>query len=213
MRNTALTVIPVPQLTDPPNVPLHLGQVADQLEAFALPRFATAAARATAWPSPPKGAHSVRLDFAWPAAGTPVVEVYTGTLWKPVAGTIVWDLLSPIPDSASAAVGLRDVYNFGPGQTYPYPVVAEHQVWGYAGFSGGQCAFYSDVFAISPNVSVAGTREQFAQGGSWAPIPMTAVYSVAANADVTSKWRLNVTNTGGGTTHTGGTAYMKVRAA
>jgi hypothetical protein len=61
MRNTALTAIPVPNLDDPPNVPLHLGTVADQMETFAIPRFTNKAALDAAWGTAPDGARAYTI--------------------------------------------------------------------------------------------------------------------------------------------------------
>jgi hypothetical protein len=71
MRNTPINLIPVPNLDDAPNVPLHLGDVADQLETFTIARFANAAQRDLRWPNPPNGAVCVTIDnfVSWQARG------------------------------------------------------------------------------------------------------------------------------------------------
>lgn len=89
MRNTALLAIPVPGLDDPPNVPLHLGDVADQMERFTVPRFATVAERDSKWTAPPAGALALTTDF--------------GLLWRRTASA--WVLAAPGPRvSASRSV-------------------------------------------------------------------------------------------------------------
>jgi hypothetical protein len=115
MRNTALLTIPVPGLDDPPNVPLHLGQVADQVETFTVPRFATVAERDAKWPAPPNGALCITLD-------TYTQWLRRAGAWEARCPRLVAAIQSegPIADIGAA---LGDI----PGMTHTFTALAGHR--------------------------------------------------------------------------------------
>ena len=184
MRNTALTVTPVPGLDDPPNVPLHLGTVADQMETFAVPRFATVAARDTAWTSPPNGARCITTD--------------TYTTWVRMAGTWVatrtvvgqgYDEAGDIPISA---VGLRDLL----ASAVPVlPVASTMRMLAVISFGGssGITEANFDAFINQGSVSLPSYYTQQVPAGKWSNMSIEHQWAVPANGDPSFKTRINPT--------------------
>lgn len=72
MPTTAKSALPYPALTDSPNGPLQVGNLAAGLDAKVKPHFANIAARNAAFPSPVAGDHC--------SVGG-ALHIYTGTRW------------------------------------------------------------------------------------------------------------------------------------
>ena len=79
MLNTAINAIPYPQLTDIPNIPSHMQGMALAIDTKLVARFATAAARSTAIPTPIVGMITFRAD-----AAAPGFEYWNGSSWASI---------------------------------------------------------------------------------------------------------------------------------
>ena len=167
--------------------------------------FASKAALDAGWPTAPNGSMAHVLDTGWD------YQRKNG-VWQPANSTLVWAGSAVIPNIATSGTGLRDVYTYGPGVTYPYPVVVAATSMLYAGYGGGPCTFYADLYLmVNGSVVPAPSGGVQSPGGVYAASPLTAAWPVGAGGDNGFKARINIT-VSGGTTHTGGSVEMRIFA-
>ncbi|MFD3925804.1 hypothetical protein [Streptomyces sp. NPDC058614] len=95
---TSLIGLPYPAPTDVADLPLHLQSLAEGVDARTVPRYATAALRDTAIPTPTAGM------VAWlTTPGT--LSYYTGTAWIALG---VWNSYTPIWTAATTNPAIGD---------------------------------------------------------------------------------------------------------
>ncbi len=116
-----------------------------------------------------------------------------------------------IQDVASAATGIRDIMSILQGTTYPYATRVHAVCEFQGGFSAGASLFGVDIWGFTPNTAFGNNAVQVAAAaGQMASFTVVASYPVPAGQSVGWKIRMNVTNAGGGSTHSYGTGATTI---
>jgi len=114
---TPVQGLPIMQLSDVTNVPLHVQTLAQALEKQLVMVFATSAARTTAIPSPVGGMQSYQQD-------TKRMEFYTGVNWEPLPGG---DLAAVTSATTASSSGVTEVLH--PSLAVAVTVTAGRKYW------------------------------------------------------------------------------------
>lgn len=140
MKLSAITGTQEPEGTDPPAGHLQMTSLVDNLERYALGRFATSAARDAAIPAPTAG----MVCFVTPVSGSGQgLQVYVNGSWRSlVAAGGRW---AYVYTATISRAGLGDLMTIS---TIPVPTVPSRlhvRVLGAMGFSGAGAPFGTDL--------------------------------------------------------------------
>jgi hypothetical protein len=168
--------------------------------------FANAAAISAGWATAPNGSVAIAID-------TGILYVRRAGIWRPVTNSVLFAGSGQVGDTQFTTTGIRVLFTFGPGATYPFPVTVSYTSLLYFGFSAGAVNCTGDMVRSDTGAPVQTAPNPLqAIAGAYQSIPLVASWTVAAGADPNYQARVNVLATGGGTVHCYGFALGSVVA-
>jgi hypothetical protein len=193
-----------------PNVPAPGDPItspwAQQASGYVVHPFANFAAIGAGWASAPNGSVAIAID-------TGIIYVRRGGVWRPQTNTTVFIGSGQVADTQYTTTGIRALFTFGPGASYPYPVSVSYTSILFFGFSAGAVNATGDMLRNDTGVAAQTAPNPVqAIAGGYSAIPLVAAWPVAAGADPNYQARINILSTGGGTVHVYGYALGHIIA-